>query len=222
MVIFLHGGFWRNEYDRSHSGPLATALAGVGIIAIAPEFRRTGAPGGGWPGTFDDVAAAVRSVPDLVTQDLGGPILAGHSAGGHLALWAAAGLAREGRPPRGVVALAPIADLARAFELDLGGGAVLALLGGRPTEMPDRYARADPMALLPIGTPMIVCHGGRDTVVPLEISERFVGAAAAAGDEVTLAAWGDVDHFDVIDPESAAWSRVLTCIERFCPAIGPH
>jgi len=221
MVIFLHGGFWRNEYDRSHTGPLASALAAAGIIAITPEYRRTGAPGGGWPGTLDDVAAAVRAVPDLVTRDLGAPILAGHSAGGHLALWAAAGLAREGRPPRGVVALAPVADLARAFELDLDGGAVLALLGGRPTEVPDRYARADPMALLPIGAPMIVCHGDRDTVVPLEISERFVDAASAAGDEVTLAAWSDVDHFDVIDPESVAWSSVLTCIERFCPAVGP-
>jgi acetyl esterase/lipase len=224
MVIFLHGGFWRQGYDRGHTGPLAAALAAAGFVAITPEFRRTGAPGGGWPGTLDDVAAAVRAVPDLVTQTsgLGAPVLAGHSAGGHLALWAAAGLAREGRPPRGVVALAPVADLVRAFELDLDGGAVLALLGGRPDEVPERYAAADPIVSLPIGAPVIVGHGDRDVVVPLEISERFVRAARLVGDDVTLAAWGDVDHFDVIDPESAAWPSVLTCIERFCPPPGLH
>ena len=169
----------------------------------------------------------MRAVPGLVTPDLatpllGEPILAGHSAGGHLALWAAAGLAREGRPPRGVVALAPVADLIRAFELDLDGGAVLALLGGRPDQVPDRYAAADPIVSLPIGAPVIVGHGDRDTVVPLEISERFVRAARGVGDDVTLAAWADVDHFDVIDPESPAWSNVLTCIERFCPPLGLH
>jgi len=227
MVIFLHGGFWRQEYDRAHTGPLAAALAAAGLVTVAPEFRRTGAPGGGWPGTLDDVAAAVRAVPGLVTPDpvtpaLGEPILAGHSAGGHLALWAAAGLAREGRPPRGVVALAPVADLIRAFELDLDGGAVPALLGGRPDQVPDRYAAADPIVSLPIGAPVIVGHGDRDTVVPLEISQRFVRAARAVGDDVTLAAWEDVDHFDVIDPESPAWPNVLTCIERFCPPLGPH
>jgi acetyl esterase/lipase len=227
MVIFLHGGFWRQEYDRGHAGPLAAALAAAGYVAITPEFRRTGAPGGGWPGTLDDVAAAVRAVPELVTPDhvtpgLGEPILAGHSAGGQLALWAAAGLAREGRPPRGVVALAPVADLVRAFELDLGGGAVLALLGGRPDEVPDRYAAADPIVSLPIGAPVIVGHGDRDVVVPLEISERFVRAARVAGDDVTLAAWEEADHFDVIDPESAVWPNVLTCIERLCAPPGPH
>jgi acetyl esterase/lipase len=97
LVLFLHGGFWRAAYDRAHTGPLATALAGAGFAVCAPEFRRTGQRGGGWPGTFDDVAAATDQLPAIVREVAGAgvissepPILAGHSAGGHLALWAAA------------------------------------------------------------------------------------------------------------------------------------
>lgn len=95
LVLLLHGGFWRAAYDRKHLGPLAAALAAENFLVCTPEFRRTGQPGGGWPGTFDDVAAAVDRLPGLVRSALGGAagpgqvILAGHSAGGHLALWSA-------------------------------------------------------------------------------------------------------------------------------------
>jgi acetyl esterase/lipase len=212
-VLFLHGGFWRAAYDRAHVGPLAVALARSGFEVITPEYRRTGAPGGGWPGTLDDVAAAVRTVPPRVAPEL--PlILAGHSAGGHLALWAGAGLAADGLAPRGVLALAPVADLATAYHLDLDGGAVAALLGGGPSEHPSRYAAADPMALLPLGVPTVIGHGDRDVQVPIEISRRFFAAARAAGDDVTLSEWPGVDHFDVIDPLSGIWPLIVTVVER--------
>ena len=95
FTIFLHGGFWRAEYGREHTAPLAEALADAGFVVCAPEYRRSGQAGGGWPGTFDDVAAAVDLLPGLVAEATGGLVdehryvLAGHSAGGHLALWAA-------------------------------------------------------------------------------------------------------------------------------------
>lgn len=216
-VLFLHGGFWRHEYDRAHVGPLAVALASAGLVAITPEYRRTGAPGGGWPGTFDDVGAAVRTVPARVADGL--PLLlAGHSAGGHLALWAGAQLAREGRPPRGVVALAPVADLTLAYQLDLDRGAVAALLGGGPVEAAGRYAAADPMSLLPLGVTMVIGHGERDVQVPIELSRRFSAAARAAGDDVTLYEWPGVDHFDVIDPESTSWPAIVTVVDRLAAA----
>src|SRR5262245_17835951 len=112
IVLLFHGGFWRHQWDRRHLRPLASALAGVGYVVATPEYRRTGAPGGGWPGTFDDVRAAVGAVPNLVsarTPTDGQVILSGHSAGGQLALWAGSwsGL--------GVVALAPVADLRAAY-----------------------------------------------------------------------------------------------------------
>src|SRR5690242_9533275 len=127
LVLFLHGGFWRAAYDRAHTGPLAEALAAAGFAVCTPEFRRTGQAGGGWPGTFDDVAAAVDALPGLVAEvagaaadvvDVGRVVLGGHSAGGHLALWAAG----RGRLPEterwhasasgvvGVVSLAGVCD----------------------------------------------------------------------------------------------------------------
>jgi acetyl esterase/lipase len=211
-VLFLHGGFWRAAFDRLHVAPLAVALAAAGFVAITPEYRRTGSPGGGWPGTFDDVAAAVRTAPALVGA---GPlVLAGHSAGGQLALWAAHHLATAGRPPRGVVALAPVADLTAAYHLDLGRGAVATLLGGAPTEEPARYAAADPMTLLPLGVETVLGHGDRDAHVPVAFSRDYAVAARLAGDRVTLREWPGVEHFAPIDPESTVWPEILAAIER--------
>ncbi|MGC9667147.1 alpha/beta hydrolase family protein [Planosporangium sp. 12N6] len=219
LVVFVHGGFWRAEFDRRHTAPLAADLAERGYPVATVEFRRTGQEGGGWPGTFTDVADAVTRVPRLVgaaladrgraVPDLTRPILAGHSAGGHLALWAAG---TTGLPVRGVLALAPVADLALAHRLDLDGGAVATLLGGGPDEVPDRYAAADPMRLLPLTVPAVVVHGTADDRVPVEVGRSYVAAARAAGDDVTLVELPETEHFAVIDPRSAAWSSVLDAL----------
>jgi acetyl esterase/lipase len=237
LVIFVHGGFWKAEYDRVHTAPLAVDLATHGYPVATIEFRRMGQEGGGWPGTFVDVAAAVARVPGLIAAhlsargrgvpDLTRPILAGHSAGGHLALWyagsaaggtgtaaggtgTAAGATGAGvTPVRGVLALAPVADLALAHRLGLDDGAVAALLGGGPDEVPDRYAAADPMRSLPLGVPTVIVHGTEDDRVPVEVSRSYVAAARAAGDDVSLVELRDTEHFAVIDPRSAVWSTIL-------------
>ena len=224
LVLFLHGGFWRVTYDRAHTGPLGAALAASGFAVCAPEFRRTGQPGGGWPGTFDDVAAAVDRLPARVRDAVGADVisdepvvLAGHSAGGHLALWAAArhrlpaGAAwRAARPRvRGVVALAAVSDLETCHALGLGGGAVDALLGGGPGEQERRYRVTDPARLAPLGCPVRLVHGSADDVVPCLMSAGFVVRARAAGDDATLDELPGAGHFDVIDPLSGAWPRVL-------------
>jgi acetyl esterase/lipase len=224
MVLFLHGGFWRAAYDRAHAGPLAAALAAAGFAVCVPEFRRTGRPGGGWPGTFDDVAAAVDRLPALVRDEAGAdvisdalPILAGHSAGGHLALWAAArhmiphSVAWHAAETRvaGVVALAAVSDLAACHALRLGRDAVVALLGGGPERYPERYRIADPMRLLPLGCPVRLVHGTADDVVPCSLSASFLARGRAAGDDVSLAELPGAGHFDVIDPLSAAWPHVV-------------
>jgi len=224
LVLFLHGGFWRAAYDRAHTGPLAVALAAAGFAVCAPEYRRTGQRGGGWPGTFDDVAAAVDALPALVRDAAGADvvsdapvILAGHSAGGHLALWAAARhmipAAAVWHAPRprvaGVVALAAVSDLATCHALRLGRDAVVALLGGGPDKYPERYRSTDPMGLLPLGCPVRLVHGAGDDVVPCSLSSGFLARSRAAGDDVSLAELPGAGHFDVIDPLSAAWPRVV-------------
>ncbi|HKR70458.1 MAG TPA: alpha/beta hydrolase, partial [Streptosporangiaceae bacterium] len=198
LTIFIHGGFWRAQYGRQHTAPLAEALAANGIVVCAPHYRRTGQPGGGWPGTFDDVAAAIDRLPALVAEATGGlvaadagrVILAGHSAGGHLALWAAS---RHLLPPgsrwyaersgwRGVVALAAVSDLVGAERQALGRQAVGALMGGAPAEVDDdRYWQADPARLLPAGGPVWLVHGMADDQVPYLMSLDYARWARAAG-----------------------------------------
>jgi acetyl esterase/lipase len=202
-VIFFHGGFWRSEYDRAHVSPLAEALASAGFVVAVPEYRRTGG-GGGWPATFDDVRAAVTYLSDRRPV-----ILAGHSAGGHLALWAAGDQPAGRTPVAGVVALAPVTDLAEAYRLDLDGGAVAALLGGGPAERPERYEAADPMRRLPLRVPVVLVHGERDRHVPVSFSQRYAEHGRAAGAEIDLVICPDAEHFAVIDPLSPAWPSVV-------------
>ena len=217
LVIFIHGGFWRVAYDRAHVGPLAADLAGRGWPTATVEYRRVGQAGGGWPGTLDDIAAAVEALPALVAEagvpvDASAPILAGHSAGGHLALWAA-----SRNPCGGVLALAPVCDLRTAYTRGLGNDAVAALLGGGPDDVPDRFLAADPLARLPLGVAMMLVHGVEDDVVPIDLSRGFVEAARGAGDSAELVALPGVEHFGVIDPESAAWPSVLRALAELAP-----
>jgi acetyl esterase/lipase len=203
LVVFLHGGFWRAAYDRSHVGPLAADLASRGYPVVCLEYRRTGQPGGGWPGTLVDVATGVAGVPGLLGIP-GPPIVAGHSAGGHLALWSATQV-----PTCGVLALAPVADLVEGYRLGLGAGAVGALLGGGPERVPERYAAADPAGLPAPPVPAVLLHGTGDDVVPVSLSQAY---ARRPGGRVRLVEIPGAGHFDLIDPLAAAWPTVVDAL----------
>ncbi|MEU6927773.1 alpha/beta hydrolase family protein [Streptomyces sp. 2RAF24] len=230
LVVALHGGAWRGPYDRQHLTPFVDFLARHGFAVANVEYRRGGdiprqggtAPvAGRWPETFDDVAAALDALPDLAARALPAAdprriVLTGHSAGGHLALWAAARHVlpagspwRLPAPPalRGVVALAPIAHFARAVELDVCGGAVTQLLGGS-AESEARAAFADPSLLLPTGIATTVVQGREDTVVPPAVAEAYVDAAAKAGEMVGFTLLEDAGHFPLIDPAADACAVV--------------
>jgi acetyl esterase/lipase len=223
VVVVLHGGFWRARYGVELARPLAADLAARGWAAVAVEYRRVGA-GGGWPSTLTDVAAAIDALADadLVGEDVAARLdltdvtVVGHSAGGHLAAWAA-GRGRlpagaPGAPPRvpvtAVVSQAGVLDLTAAVAAELGSAATVEFLGGSPEELPDRYAAADPVRLLPTGVPVLCVHGEADTTVPLDQSERYAAAAAAAGDRVEVTVVPG-DHMVVIDVAGEAWRRTL-------------
>jgi len=215
VVCLLHGGFWRLPHGRDQMTAVAEDLAGRGLAVWNLEYRRLGSSAGGWPGTFDDALAGVdwlaRLAAEGVDLDLARVTLCGHSAGGHLALWVAAHRAHApagGRAPgvrvSAVVGQAPVADLARAFEMGVGGGAVGELLGGTPTEQPERYGAASPQALLPLNLPQLILHGTADDVVPIEIARDYARAARAAGDTVDLLELPGGGHMDSLDPASPA------------------
>lgn len=224
LLVFIHGGYWRARYDLEHAHPLCRALARAGLAVWNVEYRRVGNPGGGWPGTFADVLAALGHVRQLALDyplELSRVTLMGHSAGGHLALWAAAARRipaghplHDGNPLplRRVVALAAVSDLRLAWDWQLSSGAVAELLGGDPQQAAEAYALASPIGLLPLGVPQVLLHGDADEAVPYAFSQRYHAAARAAGDDCTLVTLPATGHFELIDPHSAAWSSVLSAV----------
>ncbi|MFJ1564567.1 alpha/beta hydrolase [Streptomyces erythrochromogenes] len=236
LVVVLHGGAWRAPYDRQHITPFADFLARRGFAVANVEYRRgsslphqnAGGPvAGRWPETFDDVAAAMDALPGLVATalpqaDVRRVVVTGHSAGGHLALWAAARHVlpygspwRLSVPPllRGVVALAPIADFTAAEELGVCGGASAQLLGGAE-HWDERLPSADPASLLPTGMATAVVQGRDDIVVPQAVAEAYVAAAARAGEMVGLTLLDGVGHFPLIDPAADACAVVAEEISQ--------
>jgi acetyl esterase/lipase len=204
-AIVIHGGYWRAAYDLKHIGHLCAALTRDGIATWSLEYRRIGNPGGGWPGTFDDIRQGAAHLSKIAGIDKSRVIAMGHSAGGHLALWLAKQRAIE---LRGVVPLAPVADLRKAFELRLSSNVVEEFLGGSPTQVPDRYRAASPIEMVPLGIRQRVIHGEHDDLVPIGISRAYVTAAKSKGDDVTLTEPSGAGHFELIDPRSSAWPVV--------------
>jgi acetyl esterase/lipase len=218
VVIVVHGGCWFAEYDLNHLAAFSAALTKLGAATWSLEYRRVGNSGGAWPGTFQDVARGADYVRELAKKyplDLKRVVVVGHSAGGQLALWLAARhrLPKESAlytpdplRPSGVVALAAISDL-RKYRPKCGD-AVTKLLGGGPEEFGARYAETSPIELLPAGVPLRLIHGARDNLVPAEMGREFEAAARRKGDDAKLTVIENAGHFELIAPQSSAWSAV--------------
>ena len=222
VATVIHGGFWRARYDRHLMDDISADLARRGWAAWNIEYRRVGA-GGGWPTTFEDVALALDLLAGLAPEhdlDLDRLVTIGHSAGGHLAVWAAfrhrIDRGCPGADPRVrpvlAVGQAAVVDLQRAAADALGAGAVIDLMGGGPDEVPDRYAVASPSELLPVGVPTVLVHAPGDDLVPLSQSEGFAEAAVTQGDDADLVVVPGA-HFEHIDPTTEAWTAVARRIE---------
>jgi acetyl esterase/lipase len=208
VVVFIHGGFWRARFGAEWIAPLAEACAAELSSAVWNlEYPRVGMDGGGWPGTALAVRAAVAAAADAAD---GRPLaLVGHSAGGHLALWAARSV-----PVALAVSLAGVCDLETGARERIGEDAVAQFLGARPDEDPARYAEASPLRRLPVGSPMLLVHGDADERVPVAQSRSFDAAARAAGDRCELCELRGGDHFEVVDPGRRAWPIVRARLEQ--------
>jgi len=201
VIVLAHGGYW--QFDRRPCRLLAGALADDGFVVVLPEYRLTGR-GGGWPQSYRDIRAAVNHVPELLAE-LARPspvdvALLGHSAGGHMAMW----LARRAGLPAGitrVVALAPAADLRGMYDRHLNDAAMVALMGGSPEQVPDRYAAADALTGNATDVPITVLHGADDEVIPVEMSRAL--------SDVEYRELPGIGHFDIIDPRTPAYPAVL-------------
>jgi acetyl esterase/lipase len=227
VLVVIHGGFWRARYDLLYMGHLCAALVGEGIATWNIEYRRLGNAGGGWPGTFHDVALAaghLRHLAQPYNLDLARVAAIGHSAGGHLALWLVAShrmkpgdplYVADPLPLHGAISMAGVADLQRAWELRLSSNVVEDFLEGTPQQVPERYAAASPIELLPLGVPQTLIHGTEDENVPYEISTCYYAAAQTACDPIDLVTLEGTGHFEPVDPRSQEWPAVAAAIRTF-------
>ena len=211
VLLSLHGGYWRAKYDLSYAGHLCEALRTAGVATFNVEYRRVGDPGGGWPGTFADVRSAyryVRQEADRFQLDLSRLVVMGHSAGGQLALC----LAAHEAPLTRAISLAGVVDLKKAFALHLSHDAVVEFLGGTPEEVPEHYREADPMELrIPQARQWLV-HGSDDDTVPVQFSRDYVAQKKKIDETADLVEISRCGHFDVIDPDSAAFQQVMAAV----------
>jgi dipeptidyl aminopeptidase/acylaminoacyl peptidase len=204
VAVLIHGGFWRQRYGRELEGGIARDLVARGWAVWNIEYRRLGG-GGGWPHTFDDVAAAIEAMPLAAAR----VVAIGHSAGGQLAVWAAAhGLVGA------AVSQAGALDLDELSRLGTSDNVVNQLLGGTPEEVPHRYAEASPRRRLPIGVPLLLVHGERDGDVPVHVSREFAAAATEAGDDCELVVIDDESHYEHLEPGSRCWGTVIEWLSR--------
>jgi acetyl esterase/lipase len=207
IVFFLHGGYWRAKYGLTYAGHLCHALKKKGIACWNVEYRRVGNAGGGWPGTFEDVRSAFRRLREDLAMDhvdLSRVCVAGHSAGGHLALCLAAFEPAVKR----VLSLAGVLDLRRAWELHLSNDAVVEFLGGTPAEVPEHYREASPAErAIPHAVQKLV-HGAADDAVPYEMSKSYAERKTKSGENVELITPLKAGHFEIVDPGSVAWKKV--------------
>jgi acetyl esterase/lipase len=234
LVVFLHGGWWQSAIDLEYAGHLCESLKYHGIASWSLEYRRVGSTGGGWPTTFQDAAAGFDHISELAKTypiDLKRVITMGHSAGGHLAFWlagrhhipmttetTATSMVQQSQPKvplMGAIALAGAVDL--RMTIDLSGELtfahdkreVFSLMGGSPTEFPDRYRAGNPGDLLPFGVPQVLVQGSLDAQIPPELPGRWAEMARRQGDKVDVEIVPGVGHRDVVDPENPAWKVAL-------------
>lgn len=231
VVILIHGGCWSARFPGLEMMAYAAEdLRQHGNAVWNIEYRRLGEPGAGYPGSFDDIASAVdwlKTLAKTYPLDLGNVVIAGHSVGGHFALWAAARaklpagsllLRKDALRIKGVVTLAGIADL-RTYR-DRGPGAcserqaVDELVAAAARWPADVFADTTPAMLLPLRTPQIVISGAFDPIVPAAFGRYYAGMALAAGDKVEEITLPNAGHFELIDPKSAAFENVRSAIAR--------
>ena len=211
VVILVHGGSWRARYGRWVMRLVAADLVRRGVAVWNVGYRRLGhGEGGGWPATFDDVAAAIDALAGVAAPrddlDLGAVVLAGHSAGGQLALWAASREDSAVRIAR-VAALAAVCDMSKA-EI------AREVLGGSPEQVPERYDAVDPIRRVPLPMPVLLVHGAEDQTVPVERSREYAAAARAAGGDVELIEPPATGHRAFVDPRSEGWRIAAEWILR--------
>tara|TARA_B100001123_G_C15333550_1_gene1032041 strand:- start:1098 stop:2006 length:909 start_codon:yes stop_codon:yes gene_type:complete len=226
VVVFIHGGCWLSEFDIKHVGQAEIGISEAGYAVWSIEYRRLGDDGGGWPNTYLDVGKGIdylREIADLHTLDLNRVVVAGHSAGGSLALWAAARVKIDNQSPiyipnplpvQAVFALAPAADLEAIQNRGSCGNAVGRLMGGEPSDQKERYRAASPMQIAPISVPQTLIIGDQDHVWGPVGRSYYHHAVALGADNIRIVDLPNSGHFEMISPSTTTWPLVMAALKE--------
>ncbi|PGS51222.1 S9 family peptidase [Bacillus sp. AFS041924] len=232
VVVVIHGGFWKSIFAADLMDAVAEDLTKRGLATWNIEYRRVGNIGGAYPGTLNDVANAtdfLETIGEQYDLDLTKVVAMGHSAGGQLAFWLAGrnrlqedSILKTSSDPlllKGVVSLGGIIDLelmnnlinykqriVKNMKID---NPVTDYIGGTPFEVPERYAEVSPVQLLPLNVPQVLIHGDLDVNVPVKLSALYKELAEKAGDQVKMITLPNVEHFEIIDPDSKVWDSIV-------------
>ncbi|OBK04245.1 hypothetical protein A5746_19445 [Mycolicibacterium conceptionense] len=198
LAVLIHGGYWRGSFGADLMEPLAADLTARGWNVANIEYRRVGRAGG-YPTTLQDATAAVTFAIGAAPSEHR-IVLIGHSVGGELALLNA-------RLAHLVLALAPVTDVRRTFDEDLGEQAAIEFIGATPEQNPDAYATASPRYQLPVGRPVLITHGLDDARVPVAHSRDYRDAAIRHGDNIELREYARLPHGEQINPTSEHWAH---------------
>lgn len=207
LVILLHGGCWLNQFSVQHTHALSTALANSGYAVWAPEYRRSGDKGGGWPGSLQDVEQAIDFIlaREIDLVDTSRVALIGHSAGGHLALLAGADRADS---LAAVIGLAAIVDIEQyAQGTNSCETATAAFMGGSATERPEQYQAANPINI-ELHPNTILLHGSKDAIVDIEQAQNF---------PQRLVLVDGAGHFDMIHSATPSFQQLLKQLAKALP-----
>ena len=238
VAVLIHGGCWKQPYATTGDlAPMGDVLKADGVASWNVEYRRLYETGSGWPGTYLDIGQAIDHLRPMASRynlDLKRVVVIGHSAGGHLAMWAGARhrLARESPlfvadplPVRGVMNLAGTIDMTeniRHMETLCRDTVVSGMLGGKPAEVPERYAQVSAITMLPLGIPQVLVWGDQEDFVPLPLAESYAKAAGQAGDSVRVLLIPRAGHFETASPFSSAWPAVRRAIQSLLAGALPR
>ncbi|MBX2805172.1 MAG: alpha/beta hydrolase [Hyphomicrobiales bacterium] len=229
VVLMVHGGCWQKAIaDRTLMNYAAEELRQNGFAVWNVEYRGVDESGGGYPGTFADVALGADALKFFAEQynlNTNNVIAYGHSAGGHLALWLAARsrlpawsplVTDNPLPINAVVNTGGLADLeaSEPVTLDSCLAAIMDDLTGAPsTERENVFSDTSPAELLPFGVEQIAINGDSDHIAPPSLGKAYTAKAIAAGDLAGIIVVPDTGHVELISPGTEAFDRTIEVIK---------
>lgn len=230
VAIVIHGGCWYSPYANiRNAAPLADALTTAGVATWNVEYRRYDHPGGGWPGTFQDVARAtdyVRTLAATYPLDTLRVLAIGHSAGAQIGAWLATRARLHERSAlftpapltlQGVVSLGGVMDMAEFQRRQLvtcGNPAIESVMGGLPSAVPERYRDVSPIERLPLGVPHVHIAGALDRIATRDVTKVFADSARKRGDSVEVISVPALGHHDVMSPRTEAGKAAIQAVMR--------